>query len=105
MSAALELTDSTDLTFLKDVIYRYREDKSSVNLKITHGAGPKRGRRAPVNGFLALWRGGDEPEPHVCTSVGGVALASYYDEATRATGSAAALATLNRAMAPVLAAG
>lgn len=96
--AALILDDN-DLAFLKAVLYEWRDSKS-VALKTTHGTkGKKRGRgqRAP-NGFIAMPRAGD-PYGHICTSMGGLAIAEYFDEATNTVGGAQAMAFLVRGMA------
>jgi hypothetical protein len=103
MREALDVTNDEDLTFLKSVLYRFRADKSSIGLRVTHGsagASPSNGRRqqvAPPNGFLALPRGG-EPEAHLCSSVGGVAIAGYFEEAVRASGAPSAMVTIMRAV-------
>ena len=55
-------------------------------------------------GFLAAYRHAD-PEARTCTSIGGAALAAYYEEANRAIGSAQAMQLLIRAAQHLLAAG
>lgn len=86
---ALDLIDDEDRAFIKTVLYQWRMDKS-VTLKVTHNAE----RRA--NGFLADYRQ-SEPEARQCTSIGGMAIAAYYDEALRTVGSAQAMQILLRA--------
>lgn len=105
MRGALEVTEKDDLVWLKTQMYQYKIDKS-VTLKVTHGkiAGSKRRRRADTerpNGFMALPRGG-EPEGYLCTSIGGLAIADYFDEALHTVGSAQAMGMLLKAMWQVL---
>lgn len=86
---AVDLLDEDDRLFLKQVLYIWRRDKSVV-MKVTHS---EEGR--PI-GFLADYRHG-EPEARTCSSIGGSAIAAYYDEALRALGSAQAMSILLRA--------
>ncbi len=97
MRAAIELCDENDYAWLKTQMYQYKIDKSVI-LKPTHGriAGQKSGQRMEVNGFMAVPRKGD-PEAHGCTSMGGLAIAGYFDEAVASVGGAAAMATMLRA--------
>lgn len=97
MRDAVPLIGPDDLIFLKSVLYRYRAEASSIHLRITHGAAKRKSGRPPANGFLAVLRGGD-PEAHTCTSIGGVAIAGYYEEALRASGVPTAMATIMRAL-------
>jgi hypothetical protein len=103
MRDALDITNAKDLTFLKSVLYRYRADRSAIGLRVTHGSAQGTGRRqhAPANGFLALPRGG-EPEAHLCSSAGGVAIAGYFEEAARTSGLPYAMTTIMRAVNPSL---
>lgn len=95
---ALEITGVEDLTFLKSVMYRYRDDRS-VTLKVTHGGSPLRGRAsaARANGFVAMVKGG-APEAHACSSAGGMAVAAYLAEGLRTTGPVSTMQNLIRAM-------
>lgn len=93
MRRALTVADTNDLAFLKSVLYRFRDDRTSIRLAVLR----RPGKCAKVSGFHALPKTG-EPEIHECTSVGGVALAGYFDEAARARGSADAMTTLIRAL-------
>lgn len=86
---AVDLLDEDDRLFLKTVLYIWRQDKSVV-MKVTHD---QSGR--PV-GLLADYRHG-EPEAHTCSSIGGSAIAAYYEEALRTEGSAKAMQILLRA--------
>ena len=98
MRNALDIAGEDDLTFLKSVLYRFRDDKASIGLRVTHGGrATVRATSAPVNGFLALPRG-LEPEAHICTSIGGVAIAGYFDEAVRTAGTPFAMTVLIRAL-------
>jgi hypothetical protein len=77
-----------------------------VALKVTHGkpaAGKriKRGEKLPPNGFMALPRKGD-PEGHLATSIGGLAMAEYLDEAITTHGSAMAMGIMLKAWWKVL---
>jgi hypothetical protein len=94
--AALILDDN-DLAFLKSVLYEWRDQKS-VALKTTHGPRKKKREIPPPNGFIAMPRNGD-PYGHLCTSVGGLAIAEYFDEATNTVGPANAMTLLVRGMA------
>lgn len=104
MKNALDITDGSDLTFLKSVLYRWRANKGSVNVRVTHGkpTGRKKQRVAPPNGFLVQVRGGDI-ETHQCMSVGGTALAGYVDEAIRTGGQDMAMRQLIKALNQTLA--
>lgn len=100
--SALEIIGDDDFRWLKAQMYQYRQDKS-VTLKVTHGtpAGakkkPKRGEKLPSNGFIAIPRQGD-PEGYACTSLGGLAIAEYFDEACTVIGSAQAMGLMLKAM-------
>lgn len=98
MRSALEITSSEDLAFLKSVLYRHRQDKGSVNLRTTHGKAIKRGRSLPpANGFLVQCRYG-EIETHLCVSLGGLALAGYFDEAMQSLGQPTAMTLTMKAL-------
>ena len=97
---AIEILDDDDYAWLKLQMYQYKLDKS-VALKATHGkpAGAKRvkrGDKLPPNGFMALPRKGD-PEGHLATSIGGLAMAEYLDEAITCFGSAQAMGIMLKA--------
>lgn len=93
---AASLLEDDDLMFLKEVLYQWRDEKS-LGLKTTHGT--RRGRRrAAANGFIVMPRKG-EPYGYACTSMGGIAIAQYFEEATNAVGPAQAMTYLSRGMA------
>lgn len=96
---AATLLDDNDMAFLKAVLYEWR-DKKSIGLKVTHGA-RKRGVLPPPNGFIAMPRQGD-PYGHACTSIGGLAIAEYVDEATNTFGPAKSMEYLVKGMAAYL---
>ena len=85
---ALDLIDIEDLVFLKTVLYQWRQDRS-VTLKVIH-------TNQKPTGFIADYRHSD-PEARQCTSIGGGAIAAYYEEALRTHGSAEAMKILLRA--------
>lgn len=98
--SAIELLDDADYAWLKLQMYQYKVDKS-VTLKVTHGKLPAgkriaRGDKLPANGFMALPRDGD-PDGHICSSIGGVAMAEYLDEALTRVGSAQAMGIMLKA--------
>lgn len=101
---AAQLLDDADMSFLKTVLYQWRDEKS-LALKVTHGSNIKKRRRKgeeiPANGFIVIPRSGD-PYGHVCSSVGGMAIAGYFEEATNWVGPAQAMSMLTRGMAPYL---
>lgn len=86
---ALDLLGEDDRLFLKTVLYQWRSDRS-VTLKVMHSTAGK------PTGFMADYRHAD-PEAHTCTSIGGSAVAAYYEEALRTVGSAQAMQILLRA--------
>lgn len=85
---ALEIIGDDDRTFLKSILYQWRANKS-VTMKVTHNTD---GRAV---GLLADHRYGD-PEAHTCTSIGGMAVVAYYEQAMREMGSAKAMQLLLR---------
>ena len=95
MREAAAILDDADLAFLKAVLYEWRDTKG-VGLKTTHGRKKGRGQ-PPANGFIAMPRKGD-PYGHSCTSMGGLAIASYFDEATNTVGPAKAMEYLVKGM-------
>lgn len=89
---ALDLLDDPDRAFLKGVLYQWKADRG-VNLRVTHTSATTRKGRVKgtkPNGFVAIFRGSD-PVAHVCSSMGGVAIAEYYEEALRTVGHEKAL--------------
>jgi hypothetical protein len=97
--AALVLEDE-DLAFLKTTLYEWR-DKKSLALKTTHGARKKKREVPAPNGFIVMPRSGD-PYGHLCSSIGGLAIAEYFDEATNTFGPAKAMEILVRGMSAYL---
>lgn len=102
---AIEILEDDDYLWLKTQMYQYKIDKS-VSLKATHGklAGGRRVRRGeklPANGFMSLPRHGD-PEGYLATSLGGLAMAEYLDEAISCYGSAQAMGIMLKAWWTVL---
>lgn len=97
MRLAIDVVDPRDLTFLKALLYRYRDDPTSITLRVSHGQPRTRGEPPAAIGFIAQPRRG-EPEAHICSSVGGVALAGYVDEITRSKSNAEALGALTKAL-------
>jgi hypothetical protein len=98
--SALEILGDDDYAWLKVQLYQYKVDKSVV-LKPTHGRLEngkklKRGQKMPANGFMAIPRKGD-PEAHLCTSLGGIAMAGYFDEAVTCYGSAQGMGIMLKA--------
>lgn len=96
MREAIDIIGRDDLMFLKTVLYQWKIDRS-IALKVTHGASRQSRKRAP-NGFIAMPRDGD-PLGYACTSLGGLAMAEYLEEAINTVGSAQAMVLLVRAMA------
>lgn len=90
---AASLLDDGDLEFLKLALYQWRDAKT-VSLKVTHGG---KGRKRSANGFIRMHRKQD-PLGYACTSVGGLAIASYYEEAVNALGAAKAMEILARGL-------
>lgn len=90
--------DDNDMAFLKATLYEWRNEKS-LTMKTTHGPRDKKKRRpASPNGFIVMPRKGD-PYGHLCTSVGGMAVAEYYDEALNTYGTIKAMEILVRGLA------
>lgn len=96
MREATEILDDHDMAFLKTVLYTWRDTKS-LGLKTTHGS--RKGKREvpAANGFIVMPREGD-PYGHLLTSMGGLAIADYFDEATRTVGPAKAMEFLVKGM-------
>lgn len=102
---ATDLLDDHDLLFFKTVLYQWKLDRS-VSLKITHSAplpipAERRIKEPKPNGFLVMPRG-EEPYAHACTSMGGLAIAEYYEEALHTVGAAAAISLLLKGFAKLL---
>lgn len=100
---ALELLNDLDRAFLKTVLYQWKTDRN-VNLRVTHtSARPVGKRRSPTrpNGFVSVSRG-SEPVAHVCSSMGGIAIAEYYEEALRTVGHERALNMLLKGFVELL---
>lgn len=95
---ALQLVGVEDLVFLKTVCYRYRNDRPSISLQSIHGQAPDGGGERRVIGLLAKPRG-QPSEPHICTSVGGVAIATCYATLVRERGAERAMLMLCEAIA------
>lgn len=91
---AIPLLDDDDLVFLKTTLYEWRNRKS-LSMKVTHGPAKRRRQPPAPNGFLVMPRRGD-PYGHLCTSVGGVAIADYFDEALNSYGAIQAMTLLVR---------
>ena len=89
---AANLLDESDLAFLKATLYEWRDTKG-VSLKVTRGGK----RNGTPNGFIVIPRKG-EPYGHSCSSMGGMAIAAYFDEATNSTGPAKAMEWLVKGM-------
>lgn len=83
MRSALEVTGPEDLTFLKSVGYRFR-DNDSIRLKVLSGRN-KDNRTTPI-GFVLDHMQARDPEVHKCTSIGGLALAGYVEQSMRTVG-------------------
>jgi hypothetical protein len=99
MRSTVDLMSAEDIGFIKGILYRYRESKSTINVKVTHSITGK------VNGFLIAHRVDkrQDLESYACTSVGGVALAGYVEEAIKQVGQPGAMAILMKALAITLA--
>lgn len=98
--SAIGLLNEDDYAWLKVQMYQYKIDRS-VTLKPTHGRlvggpRPKRGEKLPANGFMTVPRDGD-PEAHLATSMGGLAIAEYLDEAVTCLGAAQAMGLMLKA--------
>ena len=91
---AVPLLDDEDLVFLKTTLYEWR-NKKSLSMKVTHGPQKRKRQPAAPNGFIVMPRRGD-PYGHLCTSVGGVAIADYFEEALNSFGAIQARTLLVR---------
>lgn len=98
---ALDVTNAGDRTFLKSVLYRYREDPL-ITLQSTYSSfGDKNSKRDRFIVESRRTRGAHES--HTCTSPGGIAIVNYYLEATREGGAKGAMKILMRALGQELA--
>lgn len=88
MSSATDLLNPADRTFLKAVLYQWRETKD-VDLNVTED------RR----GFMT------NTGSHQCSSVGGLAMVGFFDEAIMAFGRPVAMGMMQKAMGKHLAGG
>ena len=99
---AMSLVEGEDLTFLKQVMYLYRDDRSysltALNGRIEHDKRGRISRKQPIRNALLLSKGGRSPEEHRFTSIGGVAIVGYFDEMTREVGEKQAMVYLLRAV-------
>ena len=97
---ASSVMDANDLAWFKGALYIYRANKStSITVK-----GVARGqRRVPVEAIFV--QRGVNNDHHRLTSPGGVAVAAYYDEATRELGVQSAMHYLIRGMSHELGGG
>lgn len=96
MVEAAKMLGDDDRAFFKTVLYQWRDGKRIGALKVQHGGD----KQSPI-GFIVSPRAGD-PYGHRCTSMGGLAIASLYEEAARATGPAVAMQTLARGLQTLL---
>lgn len=101
---AVPIASSRDLAFLKSVLYRYRDNAASITLKALHEKSLTAGLRPSlsVTGLLAVPRSGD-PESHICDSIGGLAIAEYFDDEVKRHNVPSAMTTLHQALSDLLA--
>lgn len=95
------MLNDDDRSFLKVVLYQWRDKKSVGALKVTRSKDPTDETKMSANGFLVVPRDG-EPYAHTCSSIGGMAIASHFDEAVRALGQSDAMSMLSRGLATML---
>jgi hypothetical protein len=97
MRSALDLLGPDDRMFLKSVAYRHRAGESITLQVVTIQRHSFRGRvkRVP-SGFVAAFQ--SAPETHMCTSMGGLALAQYVSEDLATVGPVTTVQHLMRAM-------
>lgn len=95
ITEAAKLLGDDDRAFIKAVMYQWRDGKRIGALKVLHNA------HASAIGFIVSPRVG-EPYPYTCTSMGGLAIATHYEEAARAAGPAAAMTVLARGVQALL---
>jgi hypothetical protein len=92
ITEAAKMLGDDDRAFYKTVLYQWRDGKRIGALKVMHKA-----KTTSAVGFIVSPRAGD-PYPYTCTSMGGLAIASHYEEAARAAGPAAAMQVLARGL-------
>lgn len=101
---ASDLLSVGDELFFKETLYVYRDEKS-LTMKVTHGADlGKNGRKKKTsspNGFIVIPRRGD-PYGYSCDSVGGLAIAAYYEQICNSQGQMQAMKLLLRGLAHLL---
>lgn len=96
ITEAAKLLGDDDRAFLKTVMYQWRDGKRIGALKTMH-----KPKTDSAIGFIVSPRIGD-PYPHTCSSMGGLAIATHYEEAARAAGPAAAMQVLARGLQHLL---
>lgn len=88
MKDAAAMLDAKDRTFLKQVLYLWRDEKSVDLVPLEDGRGFR------VNGDMVA--------EHRCSSVGGIAICGFFREAIAAYGKGTAMNLLTRGMAQFL---
>ena len=96
MKMTFDVMGVEDFAFIKSVVYRWQANRNGVAIKAIHGAPVGKSKRAPVTGFVVMFRDA-ETEVHNCNSVGGMALAAYLEEAHGLYGQIKAMEALARA--------
>jgi len=97
--SASPLLSDNDREFLKVTLYEARNFKN-LAMKVTQGTVKKK-RQRYANGFLVMPRDRD-PYAHLCDSVGGTAIATYYQEAVQALGPIEGMKILARGLSDLL---
>lgn len=95
MRKALTLISKEDLAFAKSIAYRFKADETAFTLIATQDADDRWQ-------FLVRMKRGIAEE-HICTSLGGIALAVAYQQAMKMAGNIKATQMLVRAVAQHLA--
>lgn len=88
MASAADLLDARDRAFLKATLYQWRETKD-IDLNVHEGK----------RSFMT------NDEMHECSSVGGLSMVGFFDEAIMAFGRPVAMGMLQKAMGKHLAGG
>lgn len=106
---AQDLMEDDDILFFKQVLYEYRDSKSTM-LKVqtrprmktskTTGRTYPSKKRYP-SGFMAIPKQGD-PWIYWCNSIGGIAVAEYMNEAINSYGQVKAMDILCRGLSQML---
>jgi hypothetical protein len=103
---ATHLLDDEDTSFLKTVLYQWR-DRKSISLRLLYefrdrptGRRRRESVKTPV-GFLVVPRQGDA-WAHTFSSIGGMSIAANYEEATQAFGPTDGMKYLMRGMSDLL---